>query len=114
MAKVKVKNEDLEIETEEVETVEAPIVKKAPVKISAKFKTYDVEGNKMIVSFDSEGADIEEALNALEFPKGVNALVNVSLSQGTKKLEKAFAPHKARATLEHKDVVTFRAAFRGF
>lgn len=114
MTKNKIKNEDLEVETEEVVEVQAPVSKKSPVKITAKFKTYDEEGNKMILPFDSEGATIEEALNALEFPKGVNALVNVTLAQGTKKMEKSFAPHKARATLEHKDVETFSAAFRGF
>lgn len=84
------------------------------VKIVAKFKSVDEEGNKIVLPFDSEGDNIEEALNNLVFPKGVNALVNVSLSQGGKRIDRALAPHKARQTLEHKDVDAFVALFRGF
>ena len=113
----KVVEEDKEVIENSIEVkavvVEAP-KKVERVYITAKFKAIDEEGNRMILPFDSEGSSIEDALTNMEFPKGINALVNVTLTRGDKTMTKAFAPHKARQTLEYKDVQTFKDAFRGF
>ena len=88
-------------------------VKKVPYELTAKYKTKDAEGNKVIEKFDSKGNTVKELLASLHFPKGVVALVVVSLKRGEKVFEKALAPHKARKILEHKDEFEFDQAFRG-
>ena len=85
----------------------------ASFQLKASFKAKDEEGNKVILSFDSEGETVKELLDSVAFPKGINALVTVRVSKGIKVLERSLAPHKARTMLEDKDVTTFENVFRG-
>src|SRR3990167_10048304 len=86
------------------------IAKKVPYELTAKYKTKDEEGNKVIEKFESKGDTVKELLASLHFPKGVVALVVVSLKRGEKVFEKALAPHKARKILENKDEFEFEQA----
>lgn len=93
--------------------VAQPKVEKVSYTLKASFKSRDAEGDKILLSFDSTGEDVAALLKDLTFPKGVNALVNVTVTKDEKELSRALAPHKARAILEHKDEVAFWSVFRG-
>ena len=93
--------------------VEAPKKKAESFSIVAKFKSRDEDGNTIVNSFESKGATVKELLAELDFPKGVNCLVQVSVQRNDHKLEKSLAPHKARKVLEFKDVTEFENVFRG-
>ena len=87
--------------------------KKDSYSLHVWFSYIDNDGFKIKAEFKSEGDSVKELLENLEFPKGVNRLVNVKLTHGANESEKALAPHKARALLEYKDVVEFNNVFRG-
>ena len=91
----------------------APQPKKLLLTLHAEYKFKDKDGDKVLMKFDGEGYSAKEVLESVEFPKGVNALVNVTVTKGDKEFTKALAPHRARAILEHKDVVSFEESFRG-
>ena len=105
-----VNGEDAEVGGVKVKPVE---VKKEPYSLHAWFSYIDNDGFKIKAEFKSEGNSVKELLENLEFPKGVNRLVNVKLTHGANEFEKALSPHKARAILEHKDIVEFNNIFRG-
>lgn len=79
----------------------------------AWFAYVDKDGYRTKSEYHSEGKTAEELLNSLDFPKGVNRLVNITIKHGDEELSKALAPHKARSILEHKSVFDFNATFRG-
>lgn len=81
--------------------------------ILASFVARDIDGNKTVVSFNGEGKDAQEALNGIEFPKGINALVKITAKKGDKEIERAVAPHKAQKILVAKSVYDFESVFRG-
>lgn len=79
----------------------------------AWFAYVDKEGFKVKSEHRSEGDTVAELLDAVEFPAGVNRLVNVSVTHNGNTYEKALAPHKARAILERKDAFQFNQVFKG-
>jgi hypothetical protein len=101
-------------ETSDV-AIEKP--KKLSIKLHAKYKVIDRDGTKTFPEFVSEGASVEEVLENLEFPKGVNALVVVTVTKGEKSFMKALGPARARLILENEQKIkaaeSLRAAFRG-
>lgn len=101
------------VEEEEVEVVVNEPKKGTPIKVYAYFVTKDIDGLKTKNEFNSEGKDVKEALANLDFPRGVNCLVNTVVEKGNNKIEKALAPHKARAIFEDKKVEVFEAVYRG-
>ena len=103
-----------ETESEVKSEVKAEVkARKDSYSLHAWFSYIDNDGFKIKAEFKSEGDSVKELLDNLEFPKGVNSLVNVKLTHGANEFEKALAPQKARAILEHKDVVEFNNVFRG-
>lgn len=96
---------------EKKEVEEKVEAKKESVSISATFRAVDEEGDKVKLTFDSKGDSLEDALNKLEFPKGVNCLVKTTVVKGDKEVEVALAPHMARRILEGKDVFTLEKKF---
>ena len=90
------------------------VPKEKEVHIVAKFKRVDpTDGTKEILTFEGKGSSVKEALDALVFPKGVNALVNVTVAVDGIELMRALAPHRARAILEYKKADLLKASFRG-
>ncbi len=105
--KAEVKN-DVEVE------VTTPAKPKA-VKhtLVAKLRAIDpTDGAKVVMTYESEGTNPQDLLDNLEFPKGVNQLVNVQVTIGDKAFERALAPNRAREILEFKDVTLFNRYFR--
>ena len=100
-------------EEKKEEPKEEKKAKKDAWSIYAYFAYVDKEGFKNKAEFRSEGETPEAMLTGLEFPAGVNRLVNVTVKHNDETLEKALAPHKARLILEQKSVYDFNAAFRG-
>jgi len=100
-----------------VEEVTEKKAKHTPITLRAKYKVIDRDGTKTFPEFVSEGDTVEEVLAGLEFPKGVNALVEVTVTRGDKSLMKALAPSRARLILENeqklKATEALKAAFRG-
>ena len=86
--------------------------KKETVSLEVKFKAIDEDRNKVIMTFNSEGDSVAEALKKLDFPDGLNALVNVVVKIGAKEWKRALAPHKARLILGEKDEYEFNRLFR--
>ena len=82
--------------------------------LEASFKGVDAEGDKTTFRFQSEGKNVQEVLNNLEFPRGVNTLVRVRVKSNKKEEEVALAPHRARQILEGKDTKLFEAKFGKF
>ena len=99
-----------EIKEEVPKEIEKP-VDRGLLRLIAKFKGKDEEGNPTIVRYDSEGETIQEALNNMVFPKGVVALVKITAQRGARKVEIAVSPTKSRQILEFKDVFEFEAHF---
>ena len=90
-----------------------PVVKPVEsLKLLAWFYGRDEEGNRTKIRFESEGMTLEEAVNNLEFPKGINALVNLEISRGEKVAKVALAPHDARYILQDKDWKILGESFR--
>lgn len=87
--------------------------KKEPYTLYAWFAYIDKEGFKVKSEHKSEGDTVAELLTNLEFPKGVNRLVNVTVTHNENVHDRSLAPHVARAILEHKDVLDFEKYFRG-
>lgn len=86
------------------------------IKLEARFKVVkEVDGEqvKSVDTYTSEGKDVEELLENLDFPQGVNALVTVEITNGSKTFTKAFGPYKARRMLEYKNAEDLKNAFRG-
>ena len=102
--------------TEEKAEVIAEIAqpKKQFYSLHAWFAYIDKEGFKVKSEYKSEGGSAQELLDNLkDFPAGVNRLVTVTVKHNENELERALAPHKARAILEKKNVVDFNEVFRG-
>ena|SRR3990167_3281552 len=89
------------------------VAKKEPYSLHAWFSYIDKEGFKVKSEYKSEGDTVKELLAGVEFPAGVNRLVNVTVKHGANEFSKALAPHKARAILENKNESEFGSAFRG-
>lgn len=111
-----------EIKTEENQDVEVKInepKKSETIKVCASFITKDLDGLKTKHEYVGEGKTVAEAINVKnkeddsDFPKGCNCLVNTIVQKGASKIEKALAPHKARAIFEFKKVEVFEAVYRG-
>lgn len=111
--KKKVEKEEVEVNDAPAEVEEAKPAKKEPYKLYAWFAYVDKEGFKVKSEHRSEGETVSELLTNLEFPAGVNRLVNVEVTHGDKGYNRALAPHTARAILERKDVEEFNRLFRG-
>lgn len=105
MPKHKKKDEDVN-----KEVVEKP--KKEAHSLYAWFAYIDKEGFKTKSEYKSEGDTPEEALAALDFPKGCNCLVNVTYNKGGRETSRALAPHKARQILEDKDSGELQRLFK--
>jgi len=107
------------VAVENVEVVAPTVVaetkpaKKEPYSLHAWFSYIDKEGFKVKSEYKSEGDTVKELLAGVEFPAGVNRLVNVTVKHGANEFTKALAPHKARAILESKSEFEFGNAFRG-
>ena len=71
--------------------------------LSAKFKAVDEEGNKIMSTHQSEGNSLAEALQKLEFPLRINALIKVSVKKGDQSANRSFASHKWNYIYENKD-----------
>src|SRR3990167_2463626 len=109
---------ETKVETDVDAEVSVPVVEEKEVKekkeklsLVAKYKVVDLDGNKEILSFRSEGDSTKELLANLDFTKGINVLVNVEVKRGKKEFQRALAPHKARQILEHKNVQIFDSLF---
>lgn len=96
-----------------VTTVEASPKVKESHKLYAWFAYIDKEGFKVKAEFKSEGETVEEALAALEFPKGVNRLTNATYTHNGNEFSRALAPHVARKLFEDKDSFEFGRLFKG-
>lgn len=82
--------------------------------LQAWFAYIDKEGFKVKKEYESKGETVKDLLADLkDWPNGCNRLVNVTVKHGDKELERALAPHKARAILERKNEVDFNEVFRG-
>jgi len=106
-------------EKKEVEVKVNEPKKEQPITITATFVTKDIDGLKTKHVFKSKGKDVAEALNDLRnveteevFPR-VNQLVNTKVEKGDNFIEKALAPHKARAIFCDKAEDVFKAVYRG-
>lgn len=97
------------VEGADVVAPEVKPAKKEPYSLYAWFAYIDKEGFKIKSEHRSEGDTVAELLQNMEFPKGCNCLVNVTVKHGNKEISKAIAPHKARAILELKSVEAFSA-----
>ena len=86
--------------------------KKEPLEFLAWFKGLDEDGDKTKFKFESEGQDLEEAVNNLKFPKGINTVVNIEVKRGNKVAKAAVAPHDARSILEEKQWGRLGQSFR--
>lgn len=82
-------------------------------KLDVWYAYIDKEGFKVKAEFNSEGETVEEALAALEFPKGVNRLVNATYTHNGNEFSRALAPHVARKLFEDKDSFEFGRLFKG-
>lgn len=98
---------------DEVKEVKEEKKAKDEYSIYAWFAYVDKDGFKVKSEYKGEGNTVAEMLAGVEFPFGVNRLVNVTVTHNGKSYEKALAPHKARAILEMKSVFDFNEAFRG-
>lgn len=87
--------------------------KKDSYSVEAWYSYIDKEGFKIKAEFKSEGSSISEMLNGMEFPKGVNRLVNVTLKHGEESFQRAVAAHTARRMFEDKDAAEFQRLFKG-
>lgn len=103
----------------EVKVNESKKIESVPVKITATFITKDIDGLKTKHVYKGTGKTVVEALADVknietdeEFPK-VNLLVNTTVEKGKKVIEKALAPHKARALFCDKREDVFGAVYRG-
>lgn len=84
------------------------------ITLKATFSAKDQDGNKVLMSYESEGKSIEELLgNIKDYPKGLVALVNVTVKKGSHEISRALAPYRARLILENKDAYEFDSVFRG-
>lgn len=105
-------------EKKEVEVVEEAVVekpKKEAIVITASFKAVDdTDGSKVKMDFTGTGSTVGEALAEIDFPKGVNALVNIAYKKGSKSMDKNVPPHVSQAVLVDKDEFAFDKLFRGF
>ena len=113
---VSVNKKEIAPEKGEEEVAEKVAKEKEPAvhySLYAFFASIDEEGYKIKNEFKSEGATAKELLKNLDFPKGTNCLVNVTVQKNGHELSKALAPHKARAILNGKNVYDFEQAFRG-
>lgn len=110
---------DVEEAEQVVESAKKPV--KESYKITASFKAFDEnEQVKIKCVFTGEGASVQEALEDVKneetgesYPQGINALVVVKAKKGSNVIEKAVAPHRARALFENKDVALFNRIFNG-
>ena len=94
------------------ETKVVPKVDKYSLK--ATFSAKDQDGNKVLFTFESEGETIKELLAGVkDYPKGLVALVNVTVKRGSNEISRALAPFRARLILENKDEFEFDKVFRG-
>ena len=104
-------------ENKDVVVEEKP--KKVMCKVQAQFVARDADRAKVKLLYRGEAVSFEEAIKALEdfdgnpYPQNINALVNVKVQKGEKVLERALAPHKARAVLQNVDMEVFNALFKG-
>lgn len=96
------------------EDVVFEVKKPEPYILIAKYTTFDREGYKNLNTCESKGDTLEVALNAIEFPKGLNALVNVTVKKGERSFTKALAPHTVRDVFDLKDHVLLQNCFRGY
>jgi hypothetical protein len=97
-------------EEKEEEVVEA----KSTYSLVAKYRVIDpLDGAKSIAEYSSEGTSPEDLLKNLDFPKGVNALVSVTVKKGKEEYTRSLAPFKARQVLEFKQVEDLRELYRG-
>lgn len=87
--------------------------KKAGYKVEAWYGYIDKEGFKVKAEFKGEGGSIEEALESIDFPKGINRLVNVTLTHGDDTYQRAVAAHTARRLFEDKDAEEMKRLFKG-
>lgn len=107
-------------EEKEVEVKINEPKKGTPIKVTAIFITKDLDGLKTKHEYVGKGNTAKEALDDVKskedespFPNGCNCLVNTIVEKGDHKIEKALAPHRARAILEYKKVEVFEATYRG-
>jgi hypothetical protein len=82
--------------------------------VSASFKAVDEEGVMVRVERSAKGDSYEAAATAVDFPKGINALITVRLSRDdVEEFTKAISPNKAQRIFVDKDMFEFGRAFRG-
>lgn len=81
------------------------------ISIVAEYRLKNMDGDVEKFKLTSEGETAADALAALEAPKGINFLVNVTVTKGDKTFTRAIAPHKARMILSDKNEYEFRKAF---
>ena len=79
--------------------------RKGFIYLTAKVKGVDDGGRKTFV-FESSGKTPEEVLENLEFPKGLNSLVTITIKKDGKQTEFTMAPRKAQMFLFEKDTYT--------
>ena len=84
------------------------VSKKEPYTLHAQFYAKDEEGAKIVVAFDSSGDTVDEVLANLDFPKGTNCGVKVTVTHRDKKVDSLLlSPEKARRILHGKDAYEF-------
>ena len=91
-----------------------PEKKSKVIKVTAKYRSKDEEGNKVIVSLNGEGKDAKEIIESLKLPKGLAANVVITLDNGDEVLERSLAPYKVFSIFTEKDEEVLRSAFRGY
>ena len=86
---------------------------KRKYQLVARYRGIDKEGDKIKIVNESEGASLQDVLDNFDYPKGMVALVKLTVKKDGNEVcpEIALAPHRARQILEGKDIVVFKKAF---
>ena len=87
--------------------------KKEKYSVDAWYAYIDKEGFKVKAEFKSEADNVDGLLKGVDFPKGCNRLVNVTLNHNGNEFQRAIAPHVARKIFEEKDSFEFKRLFKG-
>lgn len=79
--------------------------------IYAWFHAKDEEGAKIKVERRSEASSLNEALELIDWPKGLNCPVQITVNDGNRDVEVRVSPTVGRLILEHKNIAQLRNRF---
>mgnify|MGYP001611206390 FL=1 len=84
---------------------------KEVIKLEAKLKGKDEDGETISISYAAEGKTVEEVLKKIGLPKGLNQLLKVRCVWGSEDVKVALAPHIVRQIFDQLDAGLFKRKF---